>query len=116
MASDDEQPEKDPRCEICADAYGTRYVCAPCRVDPANDAWGVGREKSVAETHQDAQPTPWNDPPKRWKPSKVEFLVLEAFVDFPNHSLEEIAEKVGCAVAYVYVVHTKLFQNPSSLK
>ncbi len=116
MASEDDQPEKDPRCEICSDAYGTRYVCAPCRADEANDGWSVGREASCAEIHQDAKPTPWNEIQKRWKPSKVELLVLEAFVNFPNHSLEEIAEKVGCTVSYVYVVHAKLFANPSSFE
>lgn len=33
----------DPRCEVCADAYGTHFVCARCRADEANVGWVCGR-------------------------------------------------------------------------
>lgn len=33
-----------PRCVVCGDARGTRWMCATCRVDPANDGWSEGRE------------------------------------------------------------------------
>lgn len=38
---------RDPRCEICGDAYGTGRVCAACREDPANRDWVASREPSV---------------------------------------------------------------------
>lgn len=33
-----------PRCVVCGDAHGTRWMCRACRADPANSGWSEGRE------------------------------------------------------------------------
>lgn len=36
-------------CAICDDAYGTRFVCASCRADPANADWCERSEFEVLD-------------------------------------------------------------------
>ncbi len=97
----------DPRCEICADAYGTRYVCAPCRADKANDGWVVSREDSRSEPSADINPTPWNE--GEVQELSVMFRRITKLL-LTKLSMAEIARRTGCSVAYVRKVRKELPQ------
>lgn len=84
------------RCSICGDAYGTRYVCAECRADPANVDWVEGREDSVATTPTSFAGTPWGGANE----SRLDSIKSAIEVD-PLASNADIARATGASVARV---------------
>ncbi len=96
----------DRRCEICADAYGTRYVCAECRADPANEGWAEEREEAVSDVLAIAavEPMPWNEDARELP---LMFKRVARLLITPM-SYAKIADCLGCSVAYVRRVRAEL--------
>jgi hypothetical protein len=87
-----------PRCVICGDARGTRYVCAPCKADPANVDW---RESSalelVAGEPRGHVPAPEADDEFSPKFVSVASLLLTE----RGLSLRAVARRCHCSLAFV---------------
>ena len=94
-----------PRCAICADAHGTRYVCSTCRADPANDRWQEGRELLLrAELDLDAvvKCVPWDEgEPDRSLPPRLAAAV-RAIATSPRATLADIARVAKCSLSYAH--------------
>lgn len=87
-----------PKCCICGDAYGTRFVCTPCAADPANVDWVEGNEELRDERHAHAQETTISesDPPTPSQLAREIVLLL-----LRGKSRRAIAVELGCSHTYV---------------
>ena len=105
MAHDvDRRRNTSPRCAICADAHGTRYVCPTCRADPANERRFEGRELLLrAEIDLDSiKRVPWGDgEPARPLPPRL-VAAVRAIATSPRATLTEVAEAAGCSLSYAH--------------
>lgn len=108
-------PPFDLDCCICGDAYGTRFVCAPCRSDPANADWVEGQEVIVASVERASDPTPWGERQQPWRPSAKFRRVVCLLVYSRGSSLRDVATRAKCSLAYVQKVRDQV-TKPAGLK
>lgn len=94
----------DPRCVVCGGAYGTRFMCTPCKSDPANDGW---READEAESSWHAPPEDrgvveleGEAPTERvWNPTDKQRAIIRLAV--AGGTVASISRATGSPVQYV---------------
>lgn len=97
-----------PRCEICADAYGTGYVCGPCKADPANVGWVPSRELPAADpdTHNDLAPFDGWGEGAAWSPTPLCRDIVRRLSQ--GQPKARVARELGCDLSYVRDVAAEL--------
>lgn len=96
------------QCAICENSYSSRFVCAKCKVDPANVDWREGNESlsnfsDVENTlSTEGEEVPWNEGPS-WQPSPL-FSQIARLLQEGRLSRSEIAMEAKCSLRQVYRV------------
>lgn len=91
------KPKIHPDCEICGNAYGTDFVCRPCRNDPVNAAWVTPEEPPVEREPQ-------------LSPRKVEVITALARVRFgqSTETRREMSTRLGVGENRLSETHKQL--------
>lgn len=133
MACADPQHGPHAPCAVCNDAYGTRFICAECRADPANCDWlERGQHELLDGDVEITQQRPL-DVPREVRAARLERDVLDALrcrtirvpyrVRFRRNgrrqwgwrwcsrslTLREIAWLVGCSHTRVHQIFRSIF-------
>lgn len=106
----------DPRCSVCGDAYGTRFVCAPCRLDPANARWSEAPKGEVLYERlpEAGGRMPWGEGEDHGVTPMFRAVVLLLITE-RDLSLRALARLAGCTEGYIRKVinSCKSLRKPS---
>jgi hypothetical protein len=94
--------KKNSRCSCCGNAYGTNYLCKPCREDPANVDWYEGEEVSLAYVEASAASSGLLGRGPRYAPTALTMAICRALKR--GLSRRAVAREVGCSWSYVQKV------------